>query len=73
MFKHAHAINVWTTIRLRKDDMRTVLVVETDLTLDVEAQAYDAEKATNLTDSIVAYLKDHNAIDEADIVPLAAK
>lgn len=71
MVAHKHAKSIWTTVRVRNDDLRTVLIVETDLSLNRDAPDYDEVAANDLFAAVVEFVKANAAtIDEADIVPI---
>jgi len=67
LIEHPNALSSWTTIRLNREGIRTVLEVETDLILNAEHPDYNEPAVTNLINTVQAYMADHRHIDSADI------
>ena len=66
---HKHAISSWLTVCLTSDSMKTVLVVQTDLVLNVEDPKFDGAVVGNLFAAVQEYLRLNKHIDSADIQP----
>jgi len=64
---HPHAKSSWLTIRMRVDEMKTVLVVETDLSLNASSEDYNKAAVTSLLQSVSDFLATNKHIDSADI------
>ena len=58
-----HARTCWETIGLRNDETITVLVVETDLVLDMESTGFDADLYRELMEAVREYVKMQTHID----------
>jgi hypothetical protein len=67
---HKHAISSWLTVRLTRDTMNTVLVVETDLVLNAQDNDFDDDAAGSLLAKVQEYLAANQHIDSADIEPI---
>ena len=52
LVEHRHAFSSWLTVHVTRDTMKTVLVVETDLVLNVQVERYrdPRPEAHQLTD-----------------------
>jgi hypothetical protein len=70
LFEHRHAISSWLTVRLTHDTMKTVLVVETDLMLNVQDPDFDGDDVNSLLTKVQEYLRANRHIDCADIEPI---
>jgi hypothetical protein len=66
---HKHAISSWLTVRLARDTMKTVLVVETDLMLNALDPDFDGDAVNSLLTKVQEYLRANRHID--DIEPIA--
>ena len=53
LFSHEHAKSTWPTMRVRVGEIKTVLVVETDLMLDENDKGYDRETLKAINDLVV--------------------
>jgi hypothetical protein len=67
---HKHAISSWLTVRLTRDTMKTVLVVETDLMLNAQDPDFDGDAVNSLLTKVQEYLGTNRHIDCADIEPI---
>ncbi len=70
LINHKHAIASWLTMRLTRDTMHTVLVVETDLVLNAQDPDFEAEAVRSLATAVQEYLAANEHIDSADIEPI---
>ena len=69
MLKHAHAVRSYPTVRWDTPVLTTILVVETDLSLDKEDQAYNKEAVNDLFEAVTNYLWSHSNYDSAEVRP----
>jgi hypothetical protein len=69
LIEHPHAISSWLAVRLTRDAMMTVLVVETDLVLNAQDPDFDSVAVNSLVAKVQEYLAAHDHIDSADIEP----
>ncbi len=53
LVSHEHAKSTWPTMRVRVGEIKTVLVVETDLMLDENDKGYDRETLKAINDLVV--------------------
>jgi hypothetical protein len=68
LIEHDHALSSRRTVRLDlRSEMKTILVVETDLALTPEDPGFDLQAFDSLVDAIREYLKTHDYVDSADI------
>ncbi len=68
---HVHAKSVWFTIEGSANDLKSVVVVETNLHVDARHPDYDDQAMTSLLEAVQRFLaqnKDH--VDEMRIVPV---
>ena len=70
MFVHKDAKTAWKTLRVRKDSLKAILIVETNMSLDRASPHYDEAKNNALVEAVRKYLKENPDIDEADLVSL---
>jgi hypothetical protein len=70
LVEHKHAISSWLTVRLTRDSMKTVLVVETDLVLNAQDHDFDSDAVSSLLAKVQEYLMANQHIDSADIEPI---
>ncbi len=71
IIEHKHAMASWITIRVaRNGEIKTRLVIETDLTLNAESPNYQKDAVNDLAAIAVAYVRDHAHIDEIEIEPI---
>ena len=69
--KHDHAISSWITLCVARDGViTTVLMVETDLSLNADAPNYQENAVAGLVEAAVAYVRDHSHIDTIEIEQL---
>ena len=64
---HPHAKSSWFTVRMRVEEMKTVLVVETDLSLNAVSEDYNKDTVDSLLQSIAEFHGANKHIDSADI------
>lgn len=68
IFKHDHAISSWITLCIGRDGATTtVLMIETDLTLNAKDPNYRKESIDNLVAAAVAYVGKNPHIDTIEI------
>ena len=67
LFSHEHAKSTWLTMRVRVGEIKTVLVVETDLMLDENDKGYDRAALTEMLNALAEFLARNKHIDSADI------
>ena len=70
LVEHKHAISSWLTVRLTRDSMKTVLVVQTDLVLNAQDHDFDRDAVSSLLAKVQGYLAANQHIDSADIEPI---
>ena len=70
LFEHKHAISSWLTVRLTRDALKSVLVVETDLVLNAQDPDFDSDAVGSLFAKVQEYLAANIHIDSADIEPI---
>ncbi len=70
LVEHKHAISSWLVVRLTRDFMKTVLVVETDLVLNAQDHDFDSDAVSSLLAKVQEYLAANRHIDSADIEPI---
>jgi hypothetical protein len=69
LIEDPHAISSWLKVRLTRDGMMTVLVVETNLVLNAQDPDFDTVAVNSLFAKVQEYLATHEHIDSADIEP----
>lgn len=67
IIKHRHSLSSWHTVRLDREGIRTVLVVETDLAVRPDDADFNADAFNELTTEIRNYLATHDDVDSADV------
>jgi hypothetical protein len=68
IFKHDHAISSWITLCIGRDGATTtVLMIETDLTLNAKNPNYRKDFIDNLVAAAVAYVGKNPHIDTIEI------
>ena len=70
LIEHKHAISSWLTVRLTRDTMETVLVVETDLVLNAQDPDFDRDAVSGLLAKVQEYLGANRHIAGADVEPI---
>ena len=70
MFDHPDAKTAWKTVRVRRDSLKTILIVETQLCFDKTSPDCDEVASSALIESIKKYLVENPDIDEADLTPI---
>jgi hypothetical protein len=69
--KHDHAISSWITLCVARDGaITTVLMIETDLSLNADALDYQKNAVDSLVAAAVAYIGNHPHIDTIEIEQL---
>jgi hypothetical protein len=68
---HVHAKHVWFTIEGNTNDLRNVVVVETNLHVDAMHPDYDDQAMTSLLEAVQHFLAQNKGrVDEMRIVPV---
>ena len=71
IIKHDNAISSWITLRVgRKGVTTTILMIETDLSLNAEDPNYQKDNVDSLVAAAVAYVGEHPHIDNIEIEQL---
>jgi len=71
IIKHDNAISSWITLCIDRDGVTTtVLMIETDLSLNAEDPNYRKDAVDSLAAAAVAYVGDHPHIDAIEIEQL---
>jgi len=71
IIKHDNAISSWITLCVDSNGVTTtILMVETDLSLNAEDPNYQKDAVDRLTAAAVAYVGDHPHIDTIEIEQL---
>lgn len=70
IIKHDHALSSWITIRLDHESMDSVLVVKTDLVLNVDSSAHNAAAFNSLIETIREFWYANPSIDSVIVEPL---
>jgi len=70
LIQHPNAKTVWTTIEAEAGQIKTVLVVETDLTLNPSADGYDGDAVNDLVDETVKAYGNVGTIDRIRFTPI---
>lgn len=70
IIKHERALSSCITIRLDRESMERVLVVKTDLVLNVDSPAHDAATFNNLIETIRNFWDANPSIDSVIVEPL---
>jgi len=71
IIKHDNAISSWITLRVgRKGVTTTILMIETDLSLNAEDPNYQKDNVDSLVAAAVAYVGEHRHIDSIEIKQL---
>lgn len=71
IIKHDHAISSWITLCIDRDGViTTVLMIETDLSLNAQDPNYRKDAVDGLVATAVAYIGDHPHIDTIEIEQL---
>ena len=67
---HIHAQNVWFAVEGSVNDLKTVVVVETNLNLDTQHPDYDDQAMTSLLEVVRRFLAQNKGhVDAMRIVP----
>ena len=71
VIKHDHAVSAWIRLRVARDGTTTtILMIETDLSLNAEDPDYRKAAVKSLIKAVVAYVRDHPLVDTTEIEQL---
>jgi hypothetical protein len=70
VIKHPGAVSSWLALRVTREGVRNVLVVETDLALDPQEEEYEAGALESLLAAVRAYLAANSGVESAEINPI---
>lgn len=73
MFEHPHALTCWPTVRVDRNTLGTVYVIETDLAVSPDDPDYDEEAFTEFVEAIRAYLAANLHYDSARVERVSAE
>ena len=71
VIKHDNAVSSWIRLRVARDGTTTtILMIETDLSLNAEDPDYRKAAVKSLVKAAVAYVHDHPPVDTVEIEQL---
>jgi hypothetical protein len=67
MFKHPHAVMCWPTVRVDRNTLEMVYVIETDLAITPDAPDYDERAFADFVAAVRIYLNENPHYDSVRI------